>query len=122
MAKAKVNIYAVATSDSVDHSVVRMVVADPSKAERMLEEIGALVLKTEVIMIEGTNKPGSLAQIMRTLAAADVNIEYAYCATSPMVTRGMLIIRPDNIAKALKVLNLKKAKPEKADKPAKKAA
>lgn len=120
LAKAKINIYAVATSDSVDHSVVRMVVADPIKAERMLEEIGALVLKTEVIMIEGTNRPGSLAQIMRTLAEAGVNIEYAYCATSPMVTRGMLIIRPDNIAKALKALNLKGEKTPKAEKATKK--
>lgn len=111
LAKAKINIYAVATSDSVDHSVVRMVVADPVKAERLLEEIGALVIKTDVIMIEGSNKPGSLAQIMRTLSDGGVNIEYAYCATSPMVTRGMLIIRPDNVAKALKALNLKSSKP-----------
>lgn len=113
LAKSNVNIYAVATSDSVDHSVVRMIVDDSSKAVRVLEDIGALVVETDVIMIEGSNKPGSLAQIMRALAEADVNIEYAYCATPPMATRGLLIIRPGNIAKALKALNQKKGKTAK---------
>lgn len=114
LAKFKINIYAVATSDSVDHSVVRMIVDDPGRALRVLEDIGALVVETEVIMIEGTNKPGSLAQIMRTVAAAKVNIEYAYCATPPQATRGLLVIRPNNIALALKALNLKKARSAKS--------
>ncbi len=110
LAKTSINIYAVATSDSVDHSVVRMIVDNPGKAVRVLEEIGALVVETDVIMIEGNNKPGSLAQIMRVLAEAKINIEYAYCATPPMATRGLLVIRPNNIAKALKTLNLRGVK------------
>src|SRR5437660_12127975 len=31
LAKAEINIYALATSDTVDHTVVRMVVSDPTK-------------------------------------------------------------------------------------------
>jgi hypothetical protein len=114
LARAKVNIFAVATSDSIDHSVVRMIVDDPGKAVRILEDIGALVVETDVIMIEGPNKPGSMAQIMRTLADAKINIEYAYCATPPLANRGLLVIRPTNVASALKTLNLKKDKPVKS--------
>ncbi len=102
---AKINIYAISTSDTVDHIVVRMVVSDPAKALRIFEEHGTLVVETEVLMIDGDNKPGSLANIARKLAAADVNIEYAYCATSPAAKKGLLILRASNAKKAMKILN-----------------
>src|ERR1043166_328929 len=38
--RSKINIYAVATSDTIDHSVVRMVVSDTRKALLLFEEIG----------------------------------------------------------------------------------
>jgi hypothetical protein len=56
-------------------------------------------------MIEGSNKPGSLTTIARSLAENKINIEYAYCATSPSARTGLLILRPSNVAKALRILN-----------------
>lgn len=102
---AKINIYAITTSDTVDHSVIRMVVSDPRKAMLLFEEHGTLVVDDDVLMIEGDNKPGSLARIAHKLANADINIEYAYCATSPSAKKGLLILRVSNAKKALKVLN-----------------
>ncbi len=103
--KARINIYAFTTSDSVDHSVVRMIVSDTRKALLLFEEHSVLVIENEVLMIEGDNKPGSLAKIAQKLADAKINIEYAYCATPPDETKGLLILRPSNCKKALKVLN-----------------
>lgn len=105
LSDAKINIYAVSTSDTVDHSVVRMVVSDPRKAMLIFEEHGTLVVETEVVMIEGDNKPGSLARICDKLADAKINIEYCYCATPPDARKGLLILRVDNAKKAMKVLN-----------------
>ena len=102
---AKINIYALSTSDTVDHSVVRLVVSDPRKALLLIEEHGALVVESEVLLIEGDNKPGSLARLCDRLAEAKVNIEYAYCATPPSAKKGLLILRVANPKKALKVLN-----------------
>jgi hypothetical protein len=56
-------------------------------------------------MIEGDNKSGSLARIAHKLAAAKVNIEYCYSATSPNAKKGLMILRTSNPQKALKVLN-----------------
>jgi hypothetical protein len=103
--KAKINIYAVSTSDTIDHSVVRMVVSDTRKALLIFEEHGTLVVENEVLMIEGSNRPGSLAKIAQKLADAKINIEYAYCATAPDSKKGLLILRPSDCKKALKVLN-----------------
>jgi hypothetical protein len=105
MQEAKINIYAFTTSDTVDHSVVRMIVSDTRKALLLFEEHGTLVVESDVLMIEGDNKPGSLARIAHKLAAAKINIEYAYCATAPDAKKGLLILRPSNCKKALKILN-----------------
>jgi hypothetical protein len=102
---ANINIYAISTSDTVDHAVVRMVVSDPDKAMYVFEEHGTLVVEDDVLMITGDNKPGSLSKIAHKLATAKINIEYAYCATPPDAKKGLLILRVSDAKKALKVLN-----------------
>jgi len=105
LAEAKINIYAIATSDTVDHSVIRLVVSDYRKALDLFEERGTLVVDDDVLMLEGDNKPGSLARIAHKLADGKVNIEYAYCATPPDAKKGLLILRVTDAKKALKILN-----------------
>jgi hypothetical protein len=105
LAEAKINIYAISTSDTVDHIVMRLVVSDHQKALHVFEARGALVVEDDVLMIEGSNRPGSLSGIAHKLADAGINIEYAYCATAPDARKGLLILRVRNVHKALKVLN-----------------
>lgn len=104
LAESKINIYAIATSDTIDHTVMRMVVSDYRKALHVFEEHGTLVVEDDVLMVEGSNKPGSLSSIAHKLAQAKVNIEYAYCATPPDAKKGLLVLRVSDARKALKVL------------------
>lgn len=104
LAEARVNIFAMTVSDTVDHSVVRLICSDPRKALAIFEDRGALVVDQQVLTIEDKNQPGSLARIARKLAAHDVNIEYAYCASGPSAKTGLLVIRPSDIEKGLKAL------------------
>jgi len=105
LSEAKINIYAITTSDTVDHSVIRMVVSDSARAIAVFEAHASLVVEDDVIMLEGDNKSGSLARLAHKLADAGINIEYCYCATSPNAKRGLMILRTSNAQKALKVLN-----------------
>jgi hypothetical protein len=105
LAEAKINIYAITTSDTVDHTVIRLVVSDYRRALHVFEEHGTLVVEDDVLMVEGSNKPGEMARIAHRLAEAKINIEYCYSATPPDVKRGMMILRVSNPTKALKVLN-----------------
>jgi hypothetical protein len=107
LAKHKVNIYALTISDTVDHAVVRMVVSDTQKAIHLLESRGVLVVENKVLMIESSNKPGSLSKIAHALSKAKINIEYAYLATHPGEKTGLLILRASDTKKALKVLTKK---------------
>jgi hypothetical protein len=104
LANAEINIHALATSDTVDHSVVRMVVSDPAKALMLLGEAGVLALETEVLMIETASEPGVLAKIAERLAEAEINIEYAYLAGGRGAQKGLIVLRPSDVEKAQAVL------------------
>lgn len=104
LAEQKINIYAITTSDTVDHTVMRLVVSDYRKALHVFEEHGTLVVEDDVLLVEGDNKPGSLGRIAHRLAKARVNIEYAYCATAPSQTKGLLVLRVSDVKKAMKAL------------------
>src|SRR6516225_4452241 len=93
LAEAKINIYAITTSDTVDHSVIRMVVSDYRKAVHVFEERGTLVVEDDVLMVEGSNKPGELARIAQKLSDAKLNIEYIYSATLPDAKKGLMVMR-----------------------------
>jgi len=105
LSEEKINIFAISTSDTVDHIVVRMVLSDAKTALGLFEQRGTLVVSTEVLMVDGDNKPGSLAAIAHKLAKFHINIDYAYCATHPKAQKGILILRVSDPKKALKVLN-----------------
>ena len=104
LVKAGINIYALATSDTVDHTVVRMVVSDPTKALMLLGEAGLLALEADVLTIETASEPGVLAKIAARLAEADFNIEYTYLAAGREADKGLIIVRPSDVKKAERAL------------------
>lgn len=104
LAETGINIHAMTTSDTVDHTVLRLVVNDPRRALFLFEERNVLVVETEVLMVEADNRPGSVVQLAETLAQGKVNIEYLYCATSPRTRHGVIVLRVSNPRKALKLI------------------
>ncbi len=104
LTEANINIYALTVSDTVDHSVIRLLVSDTRKALLLFEERGTLVVETEVLMMEVDNKPGSMAKLAKDLADAGVNIEYCYATTPIKAKKGMVVLRVSDVKKAMKVL------------------
>ncbi|MEY2543737.1 MAG: hypothetical protein QOE81_1198 [Verrucomicrobiota bacterium] len=104
LAKAGVNIHALTVSDTADHSVVRMIVSDPTKALMLLGERGVLALENDVLCIDAANELGVLGKITDALSRAEVNIEYAYFATSADSPKGIIVLRPSDVEKARQAL------------------
>jgi hypothetical protein len=104
LAKAGINIHALTVSDTVDHAVVRMIVSDPTKALMLLGERGVLALENDVLLIDAGNELGVLGKIADALSRAEVNIEYAYLATSATAPTGIIVLRPSNVEKARQAL------------------
>jgi len=104
LAKAGINIHALTVSDTIDHSVVRMIVSDPTKALMLLGERGVLAFENDVLCIDATNEMGVLGRIADALSRAEVNIEYAYFATGGTSPKGIIVLRPSNVEKARQAL------------------
>ena len=104
LAKTGVNIHALTVSDTVDHAVVRMIVSDPTKALMLLGERGVLAFEHDVLCIDAANELGVLGKITDALSRAEVNIEYAYFATSGSSPKGIIVLRTSDIEKARRAL------------------
>ena len=104
LAKAGIDIYALATSDTVDHTVVRMVVSNPTKALVLLGGAGVIALEADVLTIETASEPGVLAKSAERLAEAEVNIEYTCLAAGSEADKGLIILRPSDVEKANRAL------------------
>lgn len=104
LGREKINIWGLATSDTTDHNVVRLVLSDPERALEIFEERGTLVVESDVLMVENRNSPGALVKIAKALAKKKINIDYAYLASHPGDARGLLILRVNHAKAALSVL------------------
>lgn len=105
LASEKINIFALTVSDTIDHAVVRMIVSDPKRALSIFEQHGTLVVENDVLLLEQDNKPGTLSEVAKKLAEKNVNIEYAYLATAKTSRKGLLVLRPNDLKKAIEILS-----------------
>jgi hypothetical protein len=108
LAQAKINVLAMTMMDSSEHGVLRLVASNPDKLRKTLAELNLPTTETDVAMVELTNKPGALADVCGKLAAAHVNINYAYCTTGARSGKAKAIFKVADMKKAQKVLNNKK--------------
>ncbi len=109
LAKAKINIEALGTEGATsgargDEMLVRMVVSDSPKALKLLNEMGAVAVQTDVLLIEGGNQPGMLAKVAERLAKSEINIESVYLSSSADASKCVIILRPSNVEQAMRAL------------------
>ena len=104
LGKNGINIYALTLAEGLGHGYVRMVVDKHDEAMKVLRAAEELIMERDVILLELSNQPGSLGRVAAILAAAGVNLEYAYCAGGPSVDKGLVVVRAGDPEKALKIL------------------
>lgn len=106
-----VDIQALSIADTTDYGILRLIVNDPKKAEKVLKEAKYTVSITKVLGIALTNKPGAFATVIKALSDAGISLEYAYAFITPKsVGEAYVIIRVENNDEAAKVLNDKNIK------------
>ena len=104
LATKDINILAMSVLDTIDSGLIRMVVSDPARAKKVLEGSGLNVIETDVLALEMTDKPGTLAEIAKQLYKARINIEYAYVSVPPDKGKSLGIFWVSNLKKASEIL------------------
>ena len=98
------HIAAFSVIDNVEQGMVRLMTSDPAAAREALRSAGLPVVEVEVLVVEMMDGIGNLALLGEALAAADINIEYAYASTAEIGRPGRLIVKTANPRSARDVL------------------
>ena len=100
------NIEGLCVIDNNEQSVARLLVDDPARCKEALVDAGFYVVEAEVLALPVADRRGKLAQMTRALAAAHLNIDYAY-ATVDHADRAkcsLIILKVSNSRLAEQVL------------------
>ncbi len=103
-ARAKINVTAMTMMDSVEHGVLRVVVAAPEKAKEVLSKLNMPFNQTEVLCVTLDNKAGALAAVAEKLAKNHINISYAYCTAGAKGGRTTGVLKIADVKKAMRLL------------------
>jgi len=87
--------------ESSDYSVIRLVVDQPEKAEKTLQNAEYTVDIEPVICIRLSNRPGVLGEIAGKFAQARINIDYVYGSAMEEATESVFVIHIPDIEKGL---------------------
>ncbi len=78
LGEAGVHICGISVVDTADASVVRMVVDDPDRCRELLHKAQIPAGESNVVVVELPRGPEKLDLVLRSLVAAEVNIQYTY--------------------------------------------
>jgi hypothetical protein len=97
-----INLSTLSLADTQSFGILRLLVKDHDKAQKVLEQAGFVVKTTEVLAIPVANQPGGLAQLLETLK--DCQVEYMYAFASEVHDSAVMVFRFADPDKALEVL------------------
>ncbi len=104
LTEAHVNIRAVASFDTPEFGILRMVVDQAEKAKEYLTSKGFVVRLTDVIGVELEDKKGNLNRMLSILADSGININYIYSFVIRQGAAPVMVFNTDDYEKAAKVL------------------
>lgn len=104
IAKEGINIRALSIADTSEFGILRMIVTDPDKAKEVLEKNEFTVKLTNVVAIAVKDKPGGLAEALKYLYDANINIEYIYAFVEKSGEKAVVVLRTENLDKTISIL------------------
>lgn len=110
IADAGIDLYALSIADTTSFGILRCITADPKKTVDTIKKAGFTANITEVIAVVVEDKPGGIADVLQILLDADVNVEYLYSFVRNVSDKALILLRVDNIEKALAVFDEKGVK------------
>jgi hypothetical protein len=78
LSESNVHVCGISVVDTADASVVRIVVDDPERCHEALGKAGIPANESNLVVVEMPRGPEKLDTVLRSLVAAEVNIQYTY--------------------------------------------
>ena len=104
---AGVNIRALNLVDTVDFGTVRLIVSDVATSRRVLMEMHMPAHMDEVIAVELADTAGSLAEFLKILYDAGVNIGHMYAIVGSASGKAIMLFHFSDNDRAIQVIQEK---------------
>lgn len=102
-----INLRAIASFDTPEFAILRIVVDQPEKAKVLLTENGFAVKVSEAVAVELEDKPGELDTMLHVIAEAKIGINYIYSIVLRNGKAPLIILNTDDLSKTSTVLKEK---------------
>lgn len=99
-----VNIRAMSVADTADFGILRLIVNEADKVERVLKGASFAVKTTPVLAMKVADEPGGLLTHVKKLTAAGINIEYVYAFATTASSEARVVLKVDDLARAERTL------------------
>jgi hypothetical protein len=110
LAKENINIRALSIADTTKYGILRLIVSDNEKAIEALEKDGFIVKENDVIIVAVPDEPNGLNSTLAIFENQDINLEYLYAFVSSKTDEAIVVMRLENMEKAIEVLEKSNAK------------
>ena len=104
LAKENINIRALSIADTSKYGILRLIVSNNEKALEALEKANFIVRENEVIIIAVPDKPNGLNSTLEVFEEKGINLEYLYAFVSSKTDEAIVVMRLENMEKAIEVL------------------
>lgn len=104
LAYNEIDISALSIADTTDFGVLRLIVSDPEKAKKVLNDAGVVVKTTDVVAASMEDRPGGLAEVLNVINDGKIMIEYMYAFAGRGKMGAMVVIKVNNPEKATELL------------------
>ncbi len=99
-----INLRAIASFDSPEFGILRMIVDKPELTKEMLTQNGFVVKVTEAIAVELEDKPGDLDRVLHIISEEGLCINYIYSFVIRNDKAPLMVINLDDMKKATIIL------------------
>ncbi|WP_297898761.1 acetolactate synthase [Methanobrevibacter sp.] len=104
LANGGINIRALSLADTSDFGILRIIVHDPEKAKKILEENDFIVKIIDVVGVELDDTPGGLANVLKLMNDNKINLEYIYAFTHEKTEKAILLLQSKDLNLLISVL------------------
>lgn len=104
LAQENINIRALSIADTTKYGILRLIVSDNKKAIEALEKDGFIVKENEVILLSVPDRPNGLNSTLAIFDEQGINLEYLYAFVSSKSDEAIVVMRLEDMEKAIKVL------------------
>jgi hypothetical protein len=104
LADAGISLATLSLADTKQFGILRLIVREWQRAKDILDAAGFVTHVTEVLAIEVSDHPGGLADVLKVIEEADINVEYMYAFTEKRADKAVLIFRFEDADAAVDAL------------------